>query len=102
MLEAWPAPADGPGLAELAREAGASLSGLRLDDDTLIVKVERGCGALQLRIADGAGFDLYAGTVEVRVRYARSWPRAYARCGDLWRIGGIPAPRAGRGAGIGK
>ena len=100
MLEAWPA--DGPGLVALAREAGATLAGLRLDDGTLILKVERAGRALQIRIADGAGFDLHTGTVEVRLRFARSWPRGYARTGDLWRVAGIPAPRGGRGPGIGK
>ena len=99
MLEAWPAPAKGPGLAALAREAGAALAGLRLDDGALILKVERDGRALQLRLADGAGFDLRAGTVEFRVRHERSWPGAYARAGDLWRIAGIPAPPKGRGPG---
>ena len=100
MMEVWPAPADGPGLAALAREAGAALSGLRLDDGALVLKVERHGRALQLRIADGAGFDLESGTVEFRLRHGRSWPRAYARSGALWRIAGIPAPRRGRGAGL--
>ena len=100
MIEVVPAPPDGPGLAALARETGAALAGLRLGDGTLILKVERGGGALQIRIADGAGFDVHAGTVEVRLRLARSWPRAYARAGALWRVAGIPAPPAGRGPGI--
>ena len=102
MLEAWPARAEGPGLAALAREAGAALAGLRLDDGALILKVERGGGALQLKLADGAGFDLDSGTVEFRLRHARSWPRAWRRSGDLWRMAGIPAPPGGRGAGTAK
>ena len=41
MIEVAPAPADGPGLAEMARASGAALSGLRLADGALILKVER-------------------------------------------------------------
>ena len=42
---------DGPGVAALAGEAGAALAGLRLDDGTLILKVERGGAALQIRFS---------------------------------------------------
>ena len=45
MIEAAPAPAEGPGLAQMAHESGAALAGLRLADGALILKVERaGCG----------------------------------------------------------
>ena len=64
MLRAAPAPADGPGLAEMVRKAGASLAGLRLCDGTLVLKVERDGAALQLALADGARFDLGADSVD--------------------------------------
>ena len=62
MIEAAPAPADGPGLAEIARESGATLEGLMLEDGTLILKVERAGRARQVRIADGARFDPWRGS----------------------------------------
>ena len=59
-----PAPAGGPGLAEMVRESGASLEGLMLADGTLILKVERAGRARQVRIADGERFDPWRGTRE--------------------------------------
>ena len=53
MLDVEPVPGDGRALAALAREAGVALAGLRLADDSLILKLERGGRAQQVRIAGG-------------------------------------------------
>ncbi len=101
MIEAVPAPAEGPGLAELARETGAALSGLRLADRALILKVERAGRARQVRIADGARFDAYRGSFVPGASFGRDWPRLNGHARDLWRMLGGPAPPAGRGTGTG-
>ena len=101
MIEAVPAPAEGPGLAELARETGAALSGLRLADGALILKVERAGRARQVRIADGARFDAYRGSFVPGASFGRDWPRLNGQARDLWRMLGGPAPPAGRGTGTG-
>ena len=56
MPEAVPPP-EAPAFAELLKEPGVRLSGLRLECGAAIVKVEHGEDVVQIRIADGAGFD---------------------------------------------
>ena len=66
MPEAESAPPDTPGmpgLSTLLRDAGARLSGLRLSGGALILKIERGGDAVQVRIADGKPFDPGRGLV---------------------------------------
>ena len=46
-----------PSFAALMREWGADLSGLLLRDGALILKIERGAAAGQVKIGDDAGFD---------------------------------------------
>ena len=103
MIEAAPAPApaDGPGLAEIARESGASLEGLMLADGTLILKVERAGRARQVRIADGERFDPWRGSFVPGPSFGRDWPRLNGHVRELWRVVGGPAPRVGRGTGTG-
>ena len=55
MLKAVPSPS--PPVAALAAEPGWRLSGLRLADGTVMLKVEHGVAAVQLRVSDGTGFD---------------------------------------------
>ena len=86
MIEAAPAPADGPGLAEIARESGAALAGLILEDGTLILKVERAGRARQVRIADGARFDPWRGSFVPGPSFGRDWPRLNGHVRDLWRM----------------
>ena len=100
MLEAESAGGGASGLAELF--GGARLAGLRLRDGALIVKIERGGSAVQLRIADGDGFDPGDGLV-LRLGLGLDLPVALARARDLWaiagargRAGGGPPPRAGK------
>ena len=54
-------PSASPPVAALAAEPGWRVSGLRLADGPVVLKVEHGRAAAQLRVADGAGFDPAAG-----------------------------------------
>ena len=66
------APADGPGLAELARESGAALSGLRLADGALISRSAEAwhrCRSTQTR-----GLCVLRGTFSVSPGLAYSEP----------------------------
>ena len=86
MLEAAPSPR-APALAELLSDPGVRLSGLRLADGAAIVKVEDGEGSVQIRIADGAGFDP-AGGIEIRLPMALDLRMRLHRAAELWPIGG--------------
>ena len=82
-----------PGAAPFARVAAAgnaSLSGLRLGDGALILRIERNAAAAQVRIPDGAAFPEDGGLLLVR---------EVAQIEDVWS--GIPAPRSGRVRGTG-
>ena len=57
MTEGMPGRAGTPSFASLVREEGGRLEGLRLLDGALILKVERGRAAGQVRIEDGDAFD---------------------------------------------
>ena len=107
MLEVEPVRADGCALAALARAAGAAgaagaaLEGLRLAGGSLILKLERGGRAQQIRLADGDAFD-------PRARYHRGavapgsgmagGPRAQRRAVEA-AAGAGPSDGAGSGAG---
>lgn len=87
MLEAVPSP-EAPALAELLKEPEVRLSGLRLEDGTAILKVERGEGAVQIRVEDGAAFDPAGGIalclpleLDLRVRLRRT--------AELWPVAGV-------------
>ena len=54
-------PSASPPVVALAAEPGWRVSGLRLADGPVVLKVEHGRAAAQLRVADGAGFDPAAG-----------------------------------------
>ena len=96
ILEVAPVRTGGPGLVELA---GAALAGLRLAGGTLILKLERGGRAQQVRIAAGGAFDSVRDTLKVTLNAVSDWPRLHARAGDLWRLLRVPAPPTGRGRG---
>ena len=85
MLEASLSP-ETPALAELLGEPGVGLSGLRLEDGAVIVKVEVGEGSVQIRIADGAGFDP-AGGVDLRLPTVLDLRMRLCRAAELWPIG---------------
>ena len=99
MLDAESAGGGAPGLAELL--GGARLDGLRLRDGALILKIERGRSAVQLRIADGVGFDPDGGLV-LRLGLGLDLPVALARARDLWAIAGARGKAQGLPPGAGK
>ena len=76
-------PADGPGLAEMARESGAALAELMLADGTLILKVERAGRARQGRIADGERIDAHGGSFVPSVDWRRR-PKRGRNGGSSW------------------
>ena len=84
MLEAVPSP-QAPALAELLSEPGVGLSGLRLEGGAVVLKVERGEGSVQIRIADGAGFDP-AGGIALRLPMALDLQVRLRRMAELWPI----------------
>ena len=86
MLEALPSPGT-PALAELLSVPGVRLSGLRLEDGAAIVKVEDGESSVQIRIADGAGFDP-AGGIDLRLPTVLDLRVRLCRAAELWPIGG--------------
>ena len=81
---------DAPPLARLAAEGGASLSGLRLGDGALMLRIERDGRSVQVRVDGGGGFPGDGGLLLMREMTA---------IGDLWP--GAPAPpgRTRRAAG---
>ena len=86
MLEAVPSP-EAPALAELLKEPEVRLSGLRLEGGAAIIKVERGEGSAQTRIAGGAAFDP-AGGIDLRLPTALDLQVRLRRAADLWPIAG--------------
>ena len=98
MLEAVPSP-EAPALAELVKDPEVSLSGLRLKGGAAIVKVERGEGSVQIRIADGAGFDP-AGGIDLRLPTGLDLQVRLRRAAELWPIAGAETKKedAARGS----
>ena len=86
MLEAVPSP-EAPALVEMLKEPEVRLSGLRLDDGAAVLRVERGEGAVQIRIADGAGFDP-SGGIALRLPLALDLQVRLRRTAELWPIAG--------------
>ena len=84
-----------PPLAGLVAKAGGRLTGLRLADGTLVLKIENRSGAAQVRILPGAGFENGAGLV-VRVGFGHG--EAVARLEDLGSLVGDPGSRLRPGA----
>ena len=74
--------ADEPPLVDLARAAGATLSGLRLDGGVLVLRVERGGAAVQLRLGDVGTFP-EGGGIELR-HGLLGLPQTMRRERDLW------------------
>ena len=102
MLEVVAVLGEDRGLAALARAAGTALAGLRLAGGPLILKLERGGRAQQLRIAEGGAFDPVRDSIEVRLRPDRPGVAGRrARSGELWRMLRVPGPPTGRGRGPG-
>lgn len=97
-LEARPAP-EAPALAELLGVEGARLSGLRLLDGAAIVRVQRGEASVQIRIADGAGFDPAGGVDLLGLPPAADLSERLRRVTALWPIAEEETKKdAGRGS----
>ena len=102
MLDAEAAPRGVPPLAKVIGEAGAGLAGLCLVDGVLVLKIERGEAAAQVRIGEAEAFDPAGGLV-LRLAFGLELPVALARVRDLWAIvdaagrkDGGPSPGSGR------
>ena len=96
MLEAVPEP-EAPALTDLMKAPGLRFSGLRLENGALILKAERGDAAVQLRIADGAGFDP-GGGIALRLPVALDLRRKLRRAADLWSVAGADTEKAAAAA----
>ncbi len=82
-----------PALVDLLEEAGSTVTGLRLAGGALILKIERGPDAVQLRLADAAAFP-GGGGIELRHGIA-GLPVTAARELELWALAGEAAPPPG-------
>ena len=94
-MEAEAAP-EAPAVAGVLGAGGARLSGLRLRDGALILRVGRDDGAVQLRLADGDSFDPSSGVV-LRLPVDADLPPALGRARDLWAIAAGRAAKGGAG-----
>ncbi len=118
---AWedPRKADGPasafwrqdGMPEGVLEPGAeplvgmvgdrgSVEGLRLLDGDLVLKIEHGGAAVQVRLRDVARFP-DGGAISVKHGFGLRMPLSVRRLLDFWSVAGRPAPRNGRDRGVG-
>ena len=97
MLEASPS-LQAPALTELLSVPRIGLSALRLGDGAAIVKVEDGEGSVQIRIADGAGFDP-AGGIDLRLPTVLDLRVRLRRAAELWPVAGAKTKKdAARGS----
>ena len=83
-----------PPLAALATD-GASVEGLRLPGGGLVLKVERGGVAVQVRLRDAGRLPGDAG-ISVMHPFGLRMPHAMRRMLDFWNVAGRSAPRDGR------
>lgn len=96
MLDASPAQ-DAPPLSELLKAPDCRLWGLRLRSGAVIVKVEEGERAVQLRIVDGDTFDP-AGGIALRLPVGLDLRLRLRRAADLWPLGSRGKKRPSGGA----
>ena len=85
-------------LLPLLASSGARIEGLRLGSGGLVLKVQRGDKAAQVRIGAGGPFPADAGLV-VRLDYALPLPVLIERVRDLWNVTHGPVPRRGGSGG---
>ncbi len=84
-----------PPLAGLADEGGA-VEGLRLLDGGLVLKVEHGGAAVQVRLREPGTLPDGAG-VSVLLPFGLRMPHAMRRMLDFWNVSGRTVPRNGKG-----
>ena len=118
---AWEDPwnADGPasafwrqdGMPEGVLEPGAeslvglvgdrgSVQGLRLLDGDLVLKIEYGGAAVQVRLGNVARFPDDGG-ISIKHGFGLRIPLSVRRLLDFWSVAGLPTPRNGKGRGAG-
>ena len=91
-----------PGAEPLLRLVGddGSVEGLRLLGGDLVLKIECGGGAVQVRLENVARFPDDGG-VSIKHPFGLRVPLSVRRLLDFWSVAGVPAPRNGRGRGAG-
>ena len=90
MAEAALAPGVAP-LASVVAEGGGSIEGLRLRDGALVLKIECGPAALQLRVRGAGPFPDAAG-IELRHPFGLGMPQTVRRLIDFWSVAGRAVP----------
>ena len=88
--------ATAPPLLPFLAAAGARIDGLRLRSRALIVKIEHGGRAVQIRVANDAPL-LAGGGIRLWQEIGHELPAAFARATDLLDVLGCPPPWMGRG-----
>ena len=76
---------------------GGRVDGLRLLDGTLIVKIEQGGRAIQVRVVANDGPLLAGGGLRFCHEHGADLEQHIARMTGLWSVSGGPAPRPGWG-----
>ena len=91
-----------PGAEPLVRLVGdrGSVEGLSLLDGDLVLKIEYGGAAVQVRLRNVDRFPDDSG-ISVKHGFGLGIPLSVRRLLDFWRIAGRPAPRNGKGRGVG-
>ena len=74
----------------MARATGMSVSGLRLLDDALVLKVHRGRRVGQIRVWEGDSFDMEQTALQLQYPLDGLPPTATPR---LWNLAAITKPR---------
>ena len=82
-------------LVRLVAAGGGAVEGLRLMGGGLVLKIECGGEAVQIRIRGTAAFPEDGG-IEIRHRFGLRMPQTVRRMLDFWSVAGLPAPRKGR------
>ena len=77
-----------------------SVEGLRLLGGDLVLKIEYGGAAVQIRLGNVERFPGDGG-ISIRHPFGLRVPLSVRRLLDFWSVAGLPAPRNGRGRGAG-
>ena len=94
---------DAEPLVALVAAGGGSVEGLRLAAGDLVLKIECGRAAVQIRVRDTEAFP-EGGGIELRHRFGLRMPQSVGRMLDFWSVAGLEAPWIGwvRGARTGR
>ena len=80
----------GDPIGEIARATGMSVSGLRLLDGALVLKVHRGRRVEQIRVSEGDSFDMERTALQLRYPFDGFPPTATPRLCNLAAITTVP------------